>query len=83
MCVIAMGLTGAQETTLLPVRQRPNERVSSRQCSMLELKQASTYSSISGVKGTSLLFLADLYAGKAPKTKTLLHRRLTMVTRSA
>ena len=53
------------------------------QCSVLESKRASTYSSISGAKGTSLLSLTDQYAGKTPKSKILFHRRMTMVTRRA
>ena len=81
MCVVVMGLTGVQAKTLPPVRQQMNERRSSGQCSALELMQASTYSSISGVKDTSLIFLTGQYAGKTnPERKTQLGRRPTKVT---
>ena len=65
MCVVAIGLTGVQERSLLRVPQKMTERISCLQCSKLELDQASTFSSIRGVKGTSLLLLlTDQYAGK-------------------
>ena len=49
-------------------------------CFTLQLNQASTFNSISGVKGASPLLLADPYAGKTPKGRTFSGRRLTRVT---
>ena len=49
-CVVAIGLTIAQEKSLLLVPQQMSERISCLQCSKRELAQPSTFTSISGVK---------------------------------
>ena len=65
MCVVAIGLTGVQQNSLLRVPQEMTEGLSCLMCSKLELAQASTFSSIRGVRGTSLLFLLpDEYTGE-------------------
>jgi hypothetical protein len=52
-----------------------------KRCSTPDLKDMSTFSSTSGVKGTSLLPLADQYAGKTLERRRLTGRRPTPLTR--
>ena len=56
-CVVAIGLTSAQERSLLLVPRQMSERISCLQCSKLEPARASTFTSISGPKGTLLLLI--------------------------
>ena len=85
-CVVAIGLTCVQETSLRPVPRNPSKSKLWIKCSMLGMKQASILFNISGVKKVSMLLLVEQYARRVklrapPQTRIQTGCPPMMVTR--
>jgi len=71
-----IGLIDFQENSIQPVPPKPTKSRSWIQCLMLQMKQASMFISISGVKKASTLLLAEQYARRVrlrPSLQTRTH----------